>query len=71
MFDAAWQTAELIADHDSPPEDNDRRLVNASAAVGVDLFVTGDKRVLGWRTVAREQGLMPVSYTHLDVYKRQ
>ena len=60
LFDAAWQTAELITDHDSPPEDNDRRLVNAAAAAGVDLFVTGDKRVLGWQTVAHEQGLMRI-----------
>ena len=25
LFDAAWQAAELIADHAAPPEDNDRR----------------------------------------------
>ncbi|MDP2368767.1 putative toxin-antitoxin system toxin component, PIN family [Rhodoferax sp.] len=60
LFDAAWQTAELIADHVEPPQDNDRRLVNAAAAAGVDLFVTGDKRVLGWQTVAREQGRMRI-----------
>lgn len=64
LFDAAWHTAELIADHDEPPDDNDRRLVNAAAAAGVDLFVTGDKRVLGWQAVvpavAREQGTMRI-----------
>jgi len=60
LFDAAWQTAELIADHIEPPDDNDRRLVNAAAAAGADLFVTGDKRVLGWQTVARAQGFMRI-----------
>ena len=52
LFDAAWLTAELIADHLEPPQDNDRRLVSAAADACADLFVTGDKRVLGWKTVA-------------------
>ena len=60
MFDTAWQAAELIADHPEPSDDNDRRLVNAAAAAGVDLFVTGDKRVLGWQGVAREQASMRI-----------
>ena len=25
----------------------------------------------GWRAIAKTRGLVPVSYTHLDVYKRQ
>lgn len=60
LFDAAWQAAGLIADHAEPPDDNDRRLVNAAAAAGADLFVTGDKRVLGWHTEDREQGQMHI-----------
>lgn len=60
LFDAAWQSTELIADHDQPGDDNDRRLVNAAADAGADLFVTSDKRVLGWQTVARVQGQMRI-----------
>lgn len=60
LFDAAWQAAELIADHAAPPEDNDRRLVNAAAAAGAELFVTGDKRVMGWQTAESAQGAMRI-----------
>ena len=48
LFDASFQTAQLIADCDEPQDDNDRRLVAASIAAGMSLFVTGDKRVLSW-----------------------
>ena len=48
LFDASWRVAQLIADVDEPAADNDRRLVAAAAASGIDLFVTGDKRVLSW-----------------------
>lgn len=51
LFDASWQAAQLIADVAEPADDNDRRLVAAAAAAGADLFVTGDKRVLGWKPV--------------------
>lgn len=37
---------EWIADSDDPADDNDRRLL----AAAIDLFVTGDKRVLEWKT---------------------
>lgn len=64
LFDAAWLTAELITDHTERTQDNDRRLVNAAAAADTDLLVTGDKRVLGWKTVARsvarQQGQMRI-----------
>ncbi|MGQ0708289.1 MAG: PIN domain-containing protein [Rhodoferax sp.] len=60
LFDAAWQAAELIADHAEPADDNDRRLVNAAAAVGADLFVTGDKRVLAWHAVETGQGVLRI-----------
>lgn len=43
-----------------PPDDNDQRLVNAAASAGMDYFVTGDKRVLGWQAVKRKQGMMKI-----------
>ena len=60
MFDAAWQAAFLFADVAEPATDNDRRLVKAAAAADADLFVTGDKRVLGWQSVKRTQGMMKI-----------
>lgn len=48
LFDASFQAAQLIVDCLEPQDDNDRRLVAAAIAAGMDLFVTGDKRVLGW-----------------------
>jgi putative PIN family toxin of toxin-antitoxin system len=48
LFDASFQAAQLIADCDEPPDDNDRRLVAAAVASEMDFFVTGDKRVLSW-----------------------
>jgi predicted nucleic acid-binding protein len=41
-------------------DDNDRRLIAAAAAAAADLFVTGDKRVLGWRAVKRAHGVMQI-----------
>jgi predicted nucleic acid-binding protein len=49
LFDASWGEAPLVADVADPAEDNDARLVAAAVAAGADLFVTGDKRVLGWK----------------------
>lgn len=60
LFDAVWQSAELIADHDEPANDNDRCLVNTAAAAGVELFVAGDKRVLAWQAVQTGRGLMRI-----------
>ncbi len=60
MFDGAWQSAQVIADVVEPADDNDRRLVTAAAAAGADLFVTGDKRVLGWLSVKRAGGIMQI-----------
>ncbi|MGB4117084.1 MAG: putative toxin-antitoxin system toxin component, PIN family [Polaromonas sp.] len=48
LFDASFQAAQLIADYDEPRDDNDRRLVAAAKAANMEMFVTGDKRVLGW-----------------------
>lgn len=48
LFDAVWQEAQLIDDAPEPANDNDARLVAAATAASMQLFVTGDKRVLGW-----------------------
>lgn len=49
LFDASWSEAPLAVDVADPADDNDARLVAAAVAAGSDLFVTGDKRVLGWK----------------------
>ena len=48
LFGASFQAAQLIVDCAEPVDDNDRRLVAAVTAADMDMFVTGDKRVLGW-----------------------
>lgn len=48
LFEAVWQEAQLIDDAPEPANNNDARLVAAATAAGMRLFVTGDKRVLGW-----------------------
>lgn len=60
LFDTVWQAAVLIPDLAEPVDDNDRRLIAAAAAAAADLFVTGDKRVLGWRAVKRAHGVMQI-----------
>lgn len=47
-FDALWASAVRVPDVAEPEDDADARLVAAAGAAGVDLFVTGDQRVLGW-----------------------
>lgn len=60
LFDASFQAAQLLADCDQPRDDNDRRLVAAAIAAGMDLFVTGDKRVLGWAADKRISGNLKI-----------
>lgn len=60
LFDASWLVAVLVDDVTEPPDDNDQRLVNAAASAGMDFFVTGDKRVLGWQAVKRVEGMMKI-----------
>ncbi|OIN92217.1 MAG: hypothetical protein AUJ20_08480 [Comamonadaceae bacterium CG1_02_60_18] len=60
LFDASWQVAQWVDDAAEPPNDNDQRLVNAAASAGMDFFVTGDKRVLGWQAVKRVDGMMKI-----------
>ena len=47
-FDALWACATCIGDCAEPADDADARLVAAASTAGVELFVTGDQRVLGW-----------------------
>ena len=49
LFDVSWNEAPQAADVAEPADDNDARLVAAAVAANADLFVTGDKRVLGWK----------------------
>ena len=60
LFDASWRVVRMIDDVAHPADDNDRRLVAAAAMAGADLFVTGDKRVLGWKTAARASGRLRI-----------
>jgi len=60
LFDASWSVAVRIDDVADPPDDNDQRLVTAAAGAGMDFFVTGDKRVLGWQAVKRAEGVMKI-----------
>jgi predicted nucleic acid-binding protein len=48
LFDAIWSEAACVVDVAEPADDNDARLVKAALAAGADVFVTGDRRVLGW-----------------------
>ena len=61
LFDASFQAAQLIADCAEPQDDNDRRLVAAAQNAAMNLFVTGDKRVLGWAAAGISGSLKIVS----------
>ena len=61
LFDASFQAAQLIADSAEPFDDNDRRLVTAAQNASMHLFVTGDKRVLGWAAASISGSLKIVS----------
>ena len=47
-FDTLWASAVRVPDVAEPEDDADARLVAAAATTEVDVFVTGDQRVLGW-----------------------
>jgi predicted nucleic acid-binding protein len=72
LFDASWSEAPLVADIADPASDNDARLVAAAVAAGADLFVTSDKRVLGWqqsgtlRIVAPREAWITLFAPHLN-----
>ena len=60
LFDAIWQDAQLIDDAPEPANDADARLVAAATAAGLQLFITGDKRVLGWQGTQEASGAMRI-----------
>ena len=59
LFDAIWAEATCSADVDEPADDNDERLVRAAQAAGAKVFITGDRRVLGWGARSDMQILSP------------
>lgn len=60
LFDAVWQVAQRLDDVPEPADDNDARLVHAAGNAGIELFVTGDKRVLGWQSAQTGSGGMRI-----------
>lgn len=59
LFDGIWSEASCVSDVDEPADDNDVRLVRAAQAAGAWVFVTGDRRVLGWVAQGDMQILSP------------
>ena len=59
LFDAIWTAAICIPDVAEPADDNDARLVRAAQEAGAAVFVTGDRRVLGWGSQDGMQILSP------------
>jgi predicted nucleic acid-binding protein len=59
LFDAVWREAACMPDVDEPADDNDARLVSAAQEAGALVFVTGDRRVLGWGQRGDMQILSP------------
>lgn len=59
LFDAIWSEAACVPDVAEPADDNDARLVRAACDAGSAVFVTGDRRVLGWGEQAGMQILSP------------
>lgn len=59
LFDVIWGEALCVSDLAQPADDNDRRLVLAANAAGAQVFVTGDRRVLGWGSEGEMQILSP------------
>ncbi len=59
LFDAIWAQADCAPDVTEPGDDNDARLVQAAQNAGAAVFVTGDRRVLGWGAQGAMQILSP------------
>jgi len=59
LFDAVWNEAPRVPDVAEPGDDNDARLVAAAVAAGAGLFVTGDRRVLGWKQSGKMRIVTP------------
>ncbi len=61
LFDTIWAEAPCVPDVAEPADDNDARLVQAARDAGASVFVTGDKRVLGWQGQGGLGGLQILS----------
>jgi predicted nucleic acid-binding protein len=59
LFDAIWSEAACAPDVDEPADDNDARLVRAAREAGAGVFVTGNRRLLGWGAQGGMQILAP------------
>lgn len=59
LFDAIWSEAACAPDVAEPADDNGARLVHAAQQAGAVVFVTGDRRVLGWGLQGGMQILAP------------
>jgi len=59
LFDAGWREARLVGDADAPRDENDARLIAIAVGAGANLFITGDKRVLGWKKSAAMRIVSP------------
>lgn len=59
LFDVIWAEAACVPDVEEPADENDSRLVQAAQNAGVSVFVTGDRRVLGWGVRGDVQILSP------------
>jgi predicted nucleic acid-binding protein len=71
LFDAIWAEAACAPDVEEPADDNDERLVQAAQNAGAAVFVTGDRRVLGWGVRGGMQILSPRdAWTSLFVQSR-
>lgn len=59
LFDTIWSVAASTPDVADPADDPDARLVRAAQAAGASVFITGDRRVLGWGRQGEMQLLSP------------
>lgn len=59
LFDGIWSVANCVPDVAEPADDSDVRLVRAAQEAGAAVFVTGDRRVLGWGPQGGMQILSP------------
>ena len=59
LFDSIWCVAAITPAVAEPADDPDARLVQAAQAAGARVFITGDRRVLGWSRQGDMQLLSP------------
>ena len=68
LFDRIWTDTACVPDVSEPQRDNDARLVAAARAGGATVFISGDKRALGWGQQGEMKILSPRdAWTYLFV----